>query len=86
MDPFPASPDADPVTREGDPPPDGDGAEDSASAPAAAAATETTETEEKKKRIIRNPQPLLNPQKITGPRGVGVLPQVFKDFKHSGKH
>ena len=34
--------------------------------------------EEKKKRVIRNPQPKLNADRIMGPRGIQTLEQVFK--------
>ena len=40
--------------------------------------------EQPKKRIIRNPQPKLNPDRICGPRGVGTLCDVFEDFKPKG--
>lgn len=43
------------------------------------------EGEVKKKRIIRNPQPKLNPERITGNRGVGALEDIFKNFKPKGK-
>ena len=43
------------------------------------------EDELKKKRIIRNPMPKLNPDRITGVRGVGILPDVFKGFKSKGE-
>ena len=39
----------------------------------------------KKKRIIRNPMPKLDPERITGVRGIGVLPEVFKGFKSKGE-
>ena len=44
------------------------------------------EEEEKqaKKRIIRNPMPKLNPERITGPRGIGKIRDLFKDFKPKG--
>ena len=41
--------------------------------------------EPKKKRIVRNPQPKLDPNRICGPRGVGTLETVFRDFKSHGK-
>ena len=41
--------------------------------------------EVKKKRIIRNPMPKLDPERITGARGIGVLSEVFKGFKPKGK-
>ena len=37
-----------------------------------------------KKRIIRNPQPKLNPDRILGPRGVTILSEVFQDFTPKG--
>ena len=37
-----------------------------------------------KKRIIRNPQPKLDPDRICGARGIGTLPEVFADFKPKG--
>ena len=49
-----------------------------------AAKTEEEQKPEKKKRIIRNPQPKLDPDRITGPRGVGQLEDIFKDFKDQG--
>merc|ERR1712066_646177 len=47
---------------------------------AAAAADEV-----KKKRIIRNPMPKLDPERITGARGIGVLSEVFKGSKPKGE-
>ena len=38
----------------------------------------------KPKRVIKNPQPKLNPDRITGQRGVIQLEKVFKDFKPKG--
>ena len=38
----------------------------------------------KPKRVIKNPQPKLNPDRITGQRGVIQLENVFKDFKPKG--
>lgn len=40
---------------------------------------------EKKRRIIRNPMPKLNPDRICGPRGIGILPKVMSDFKPKGE-
>merc|ERR1712141_592974 len=38
-----------------------------------------------KKRIIRNPQPKLDPDRICGTRGIGTLSDVvFKDFTAKG--
>ena len=42
------------------------------------------EDEQPKKRIIRNPQPKLDPDRICGARGVGTLCDVFEDFKPKG--
>lgn len=39
---------------------------------------------EPKKRIIRNPQPKLDPDRICGPRGIGTLEEVFANFKPKG--
>jgi len=49
-------------------------------------AGESKENEEQpKKRIIRNPQPKLDPDRICGTRGIGTLSDVvFKDFKAKG--
>ena len=33
--------------------------------------------EEPKKRVIKNPQPKLDPNRICGDRGIGTLAQVF---------
>lgn len=38
-----------------------------------------------KKKIIRNPQPKLNPQRLTGPRGIQVLSKSFKNVNLKGK-
>eukprot|EP00088_Acartia_fossae_P069158 TRINITY_DN8951_c0_g1_i2.p1 TRINITY_DN8951_c0_g1~~TRINITY_DN8951_c0_g1_i2.p1 ORF type:complete len:356 (-),score=103.36 TRINITY_DN8951_c0_g1_i2:342-1382(-) len=38
----------------------------------------------KKKRIIRNPQPKLNADRLTGPRGLHTLEDVFKDWNPKG--
>ena len=48
---------------------------------------QSKEGEEKKKRIIRNPQPKLDPERITGnKRGIATLgTKVFGDFKSKGK-
>ncbi|XP_059089914.1 TIMELESS-interacting protein-like [Tigriopus californicus] len=40
---------------------------------------------EKKRRVIRNPMPKLNPDRICGPRGIGILPSVMADFQPKGK-
>ena len=41
-------------------------------------------SEKPKKRIVKNPQPKLNPDRILGSRGVPILEQVFADFKPKG--
>ncbi|KAI5709953.1 hypothetical protein M8J75_004433 [Diaphorina citri] len=38
-----------------------------------------------KKKVIRNPQPKLNAQRLTGPRGIQCIEQYFKDVKFKGK-
>jgi len=40
---------------------------------------------EVKKRIIRNPQPKLNPERIMGPRGVQTIEDLFTDWESKGK-
>ena len=40
--------------------------------------------EEPKKKIIRNPMPKLNPDRICGARGIGTLSDIFSDFKPKG--
>ncbi|KAJ9579228.1 hypothetical protein L9F63_024665, partial [Diploptera punctata] len=44
-----------------------------------------TRIDPKKKRIVRNPQPKLNPERLKGPRGIAILEENFKDFKFHGK-
>lgn len=39
----------------------------------------------KTKRVIKNPRFILNPARLTGPRGIQILPDHFKDFKFKGK-
>ncbi|XP_041972347.1 uncharacterized protein LOC121728269 isoform X3 [Aricia agestis] len=39
----------------------------------------------KTKRVVRNPRFVLNPARLTGPRGIQVIPEHFKDFKFKGK-
>lgn len=39
----------------------------------------------KTKRVIKNPRFILNPARLTGPRGIQILPEHFKDFKFKGK-
>uniref|UniRef100_A0A182NUR1 TIMELESS-interacting protein n=1 Tax=Anopheles dirus TaxID=7168 RepID=A0A182NUR1_9DIPT len=41
--------------------------------------------EPKKKKVVRNPQNLLNEAKLCGPRGICALHEHFKDFKFRGK-
>ena len=40
--------------------------------------------EEPKKKIIRNPMPKLNPDRICGARGIGTLSDIFSDFQPKG--
>ncbi|XP_050669360.1 putative uncharacterized protein DDB_G0286901 [Leptidea sinapis] len=39
----------------------------------------------KSKRVIKNPRFVLNPARLTGPRGIHVIPEHFQDFKFKGK-
>lgn len=41
---------------------------------------------EPKKRIIRNPQPKLNADRLRGPRGLATLQKVFEDVRFKGKN
>ena len=43
------------------------------------------ENDAKKKRIVRNPQPKLDADRICGKRGIAQLQEIFKDFKPRGK-
>ena len=43
-----------------------------------------TAKEVKVKRVIRNPMPKLNPERITGPRGIAALEPLFQDFQPKG--
>ena len=36
------------------------------------------------KRVVRNPMPKLNPDRITGPRGIIQLEKIFADFQPKG--
>ncbi|KAM3958725.1 uncharacterized protein ACR2FA_007248 [Aphomia sociella] len=42
-------------------------------------------TQTKAKKVIKNPRFILNPARLTGPRGIHVIPDHFKDFKFKGK-
>ena len=42
---------------------------------------EKKDGEEPKKKIIRNPMPKLNPDRICGARGIGTLSDIFSDFQ-----
>jgi TIMELESS-interacting protein len=44
-----------------------------------------TRVESKRKRIVRNPQPKLDPERLKGPRGIAILEDAFHDFKPHGK-
>ncbi|CAL4079333.1 unnamed protein product, partial [Meganyctiphanes norvegica] len=39
----------------------------------------------KVKRVIKNPQPKLDPQRLAGPRGIFQLQKIYKDVKWKGK-
>lgn len=43
-------------------------------------------TKAKQTRVIKNPRFVLNPARLTGPRGIQVIPDHFKDFKFKGKY
>jgi len=45
---------------------------------------EKKDGEEPKKKIIRNPMPKLNPDRICGARGIGTLSDIFSDFQPKG--
>lgn len=38
----------------------------------------------KPKRVVKNPRFTLNPARLTGPRGIQVIPDHFKNFKFKG--
>ncbi|XP_050356739.1 TIMELESS-interacting protein [Nymphalis io] len=42
-------------------------------------------TTTKTRRVVKNPRFILNPARLTGPRGIQVIPEHFKDFKFKGK-
>ncbi|CAH2098098.1 unnamed protein product [Euphydryas editha] len=42
-------------------------------------------TTTKTRRVIKNPRFVLNPARLTGPRGIQVIPDHFKNFKFKGK-
>lgn len=37
-----------------------------------------------KTKVVRNPRLTLNPARLTGPRGIKTIEDVFRDFKFSG--
>ncbi|CAG9135696.1 unnamed protein product [Plutella xylostella] len=43
------------------------------------------EPESKQQRVVKNPRFVLNPARLTGPRGIQIIPEHFKDFKLKGK-
>ena len=45
---------------------------------------EMKDGEEPKKRIIRNPMPKLDPDRICGAKGIGTLEDIFSDFQPKG--
>ncbi|XP_021208540.1 TIMELESS-interacting protein [Bombyx mori] len=47
--------------------------------------TRRVDPQAKTKRVVRNPRFILNPARLTGPRGIQVIPEHFKDFKFRGK-
>jgi len=40
---------------------------------------------DKKKRIIKNPQPKLNPDRLMGPRGIQTIEDLFENWESKGK-
>ena len=40
---------------------------------------------DKKRRIIRNPMPKLNPEKLMGDKGIQTVEEYFKDWQSKGK-
>jgi len=42
------------------------------------------EAEKPKKRVVRNPQPKLDADRVLGARGIPILEDVFSDFKPKG--
>jgi len=38
-----------------------------------------------KKRVIKNPQPKLNPERLMGPRGIQTIEDLFEDWDSKGK-
>ena len=38
-----------------------------------------------KKRVIRNPQPKLNPERLMGPRGIQTIEDIFQNWESKGK-
>ena len=40
---------------------------------------------DKKKRIIKNPQPKLNPDRLMGPRGIQTIEDMFENWESKGK-
>jgi len=46
--------------------------------------TKNDNEEQPKKKIIRNPMPKLDPDRICGSRGIGTLSDVFAEFKPKG--
>jgi len=40
---------------------------------------------EVKKRVIRNPQPKLNPERVMGPRGIQTIEDLYSDWEGRGK-
>ena len=44
-----------------------------------------TSAADKKKRIIKNPQPKLNPDRLMGPRGIQTIEDLFENWESKGK-
>lgn len=46
---------------------------------------DVTGTGEVKKRVIKNPQPKLNPERLMGQRGIQTIEELFSDWESRGK-
>ena len=44
-----------------------------------------TSAGDKKKRMIKNPQPKLNPERLMGPRGIQTIEDLFENWESKGK-
>ena len=44
-----------------------------------------TSAGDKKRRVIKNPQPKLNPDRLMGPRGIQTIEDLFENWESKGK-